>query len=307
MITGRPASTLCSVTSRRGRLYAAIARLSAHLPAVRGRTRAFLLLYRALRLERQHVIVRARLTQPVAYEATLDLHAWAQRVAFLTGGYEPETTRFLMRLRNGGGYLLDVGANVGLIAIPFARATGAPVVAVEAVPDNAAVLRANVEANALAGQITVLPIGLGDEAKTVDIQVEGDLGAGQGTGTANILPDGSSYDCVRQTLRIERLDDVDLPRGCSVIKIDTDGYDLKVLQGGRAFLERERPAIFGEFSAHCMAWHGQTLDDVIAFARELRYDVLSQRDRASFSADLVLIPAEARERFTLPPGFASLT
>jgi FkbM family methyltransferase len=295
------------VTSSRGRLYAAIARLSAHLPPFRGRTRVFLALYRALRLEQQHVIVRASLKQPVPYEATLDLHAWAQRVAYLTGGYEAKTTRFLMELRKGEGYLLDVGANVGLIAIPFARATGARVFAVEAVPDNAAVLRANVEANQLAGQITVLELGLGDEGKLVDIQIEGDLRAGEGTGTANILPDGSQYECVRQTLRIERLDDLELPRGCSVIKIDTDGYDLKVLQGGRAFLERERPAILGEFSAHCLAWHGQTLDDVIAFAKELRYDVLATSHRAAFVEDLLLIPVETRERFTLPPGFSSLT
>lgn len=287
-------------------LYAAVCRFSSRLPHFRGRTRIVLLLYKALRLEGQHFVVRAQLRHPVPYIATLDLHAWAQRVAFLTGEYEAGTTRLLMRLRNGDGYLLDVGANIGLIAVPFALATRATVVAIEAVPDNIAVLRANVDANDLADRITILPFGVGDEAKTVDIQVEGDLRAGEGTGTANILADGSTWECVRQTLTIRRLDDLDLPRGCSVIKIDTDGYDLKVLQGGRAFLRRERPVIYGEFSAHCMGWHGQTLDDVLVFARELGYAVLSENARAEFEQDLLLVPAEKLAGFTPPPGFAAL-
>lgn len=304
MITGRR-STLRGVGSFARSLYVAVCRFSSRLPHFRGRTRIVLLLYKLLRLDGQHFIVRAQLRHPVPYVATLDLHAWAQRVAFLTGEYEAGTTRLLMRLRDGHGYLLDVGANIGLIALPFARATGANVVAIEAVPDNVAVLRANVDANGLGDRITVLPFGVGDETKTVDIQVEGDLRAGEGTGTANILADGSTWECVRQTLTIRRLDDLDLPRGCSVIKIDTDGYDLKVLQGGRDFLQRERPVIYGEFSAHCMGWHGQTVDDVLAFAADLGYAVLSEKPRAAFEQDLLLVPSEKLGGFTPPPGFAS--
>lgn len=43
--------------SLRGRLYTAIARVSAHLPNVRGRTRIFLELYRILGLSKKHVVV----------------------------------------------------------------------------------------------------------------------------------------------------------------------------------------------------------------------------------------------------------
>lgn len=249
-----------------------------------------LLLYKLLRLNGRHVRVRARMRRPARFQMDLDLHAWLQRLAFVTGGYEAETVELLLDLhgRKNDGYLLDVGANVGFIAIPFALRANAPVVAVEAVPDNVAVLRRNIEANGLAASVTVVPFALGTAPGRVQIQVEGDLEAGAGTGTANILPDGSTYDCVWQEIEVTTLDLLHLPRGCTVIKLDTDGYDLKVLQGGVEFLARERPLVFGEFSAHCLAWHGQTIADVVAFARAQGYDVF----RFPRGEDLLWVPVE---------------
>lgn len=155
--------------------------------------------------------------RPSRFLVRLDVQSWLQRVAFLTGGYESKTTIFLMRLweaRNGSGYLLDVGANVGMITIPCAlqlqsRSTVRPVViAVEAVPDNVKALKLNVELNDLGHSVTVLGAALGDVEKIVDIQVEGNLSEGDGAGTANILPDGSGYECVRQKLAIHTIDNL---------------------------------------------------------------------------------------------------
>jgi FkbM family methyltransferase len=274
------------------RAFLAAGRFSAALPPFRGKARAVLALYKVLGLTGRHVRVQARMRRPARFEVELDLHAWLQRLAFVTGGYEAGTVELLLALHgNSDGYLLDVGANVGFIAIPFALRSKARVVAVEAVPDNVAVLRRNVAANSLDSAITIVPLALGTAPGRVQIQVEGDLHAGDGTGTANILPDGSTYDCVRQEIEVTTLDLLDLPPRCAVIKLDTDGYDLKVLQGGVQFLARERPLIFGEFSAHCLAWHGQTVADVVAFARAQRYDVY----RFDGAEDLLLVPVELRD------------
>lgn len=295
----------------RKQLFISAGRIAAALPSIRGKTRILLALYRLLRLDRERVRVRTRLRKPVSFDASLDLGAWAQRVAFLTGGYEADTVEFLLDLhqRDGrNGWLLDVGANVGLIAIPFAKASGVRVVAVEAVPDNVAALHENVRANALESSVSILSFALGASAGVAQIQVEGDLGPGEGTGTGSILPDGSTYDCVRQEIVVRTLEDVsELPPGCSIVKIDTDGHDLKVLQGGVRFLERERPVIFGEFSAHCLAWHEQSLRDVVAFARAVRYDVWLRvhpgwafqpyEPDIAYGQDLLLVPQERRDRF----------
>jgi FkbM family methyltransferase len=297
------------------RVFLASGRFAATLPHVRGKTRVLLALYKLLRLSGKHLVVDARLRRPVRFNAQLDLHAWLQRVAFLTGGYEEDTVEFLLELhtRDGrDGYLLDVGANIGLIAIPFAKGVPArkpSVIAVEAVPDNVAVLRRNLAINHLQEAVPVIPFGLGATGGSVQIQVEGDLRSGEGTGTANILPDGSTYDCVRQEIVIRTVDELadsgELPEGCSVIKIDTDGYDLKVLEGATRFLGRNRPIIFGEFSAHCLGWHGQSIADVVAFAtasgyavwqRELpswRFRVYTADNAAGFVQDLLLVPDES--------------
>lgn len=300
----------------RERVFVQVGRLSPILPSFRGRTRLFLLLYTALGLKKRHPRVRAHLRRPVSFWAELDLHSWLQRIAFLTGGYEDETGRFLLELLEQHpipGYLLDAGANVGLIAIPFAMANPKTnrVVAVEAVDDNVTALRRNIALNGLQELVTVLPVALGEESKTARIQVEGDLRAQEGSGTANILAADTTYQCVTQTIRVETLDALfasgQIPRGCSVVKIDTDGYDLKVLQGATRFLRENRPVIFGEFAAPCMAWHGQTVEDVQAFASAHRYEVWFRAtpgwrftismDLKHFVQDLLLVPSEHRASF----------
>ncbi|HEX8617632.1 MAG TPA: FkbM family methyltransferase, partial [Thermoanaerobaculia bacterium] len=264
-------------------------------------------------LEHRHYSVRARLQRPVRFDMLLDLHSWLQRLAFVDGGYEEDTVEFLLELRRmdgRGAALLDVGANIGIISIPFARKSSASVVAVEAVPDNVARLRTNIELNALDELVQVVPFALGATAGTVQIQVEGDLNPGEGSGTANILPDGSTYECVRQEIVVRTLDELvesgELRARCSVVKIDTDGYDLKVLQGATRFLQRDRPVIFGEFSAQCLAWHEQTVGHVVAFAREQRYETWYRMPRtwhftreapAAFDQDLLLVPAESATTF----------
>ena len=151
-----------------------------------------------------------------------------------------------------------------------------------------------------------MPVALGDCVKTIQIQVEGDLHAGEGSGTANILADDSTYECVRISLHLQTLDELigrnEIPATASVIKIDTDGYDLKVFEGGRSFLKTARPVIFGEFSAHCMNWHHQTVSDVVSFANELNYVVWSKSgkewrfsetiDHKNYVQDLLMVPIE---------------
>lgn len=295
-------------------------RVGARLPPVRGKTRLLLLVYRALGLAGRHVLVDAHLRRPVRFVARLDLHAWLQRVAFLTGGYEEDTVEFLLDLqRRGGrdGYLLDVGANIGLIGIPFAK-RAAPrrpsVVSVEAVPDNVAVLQRNITANELDELVTVVPYALGAVPSIEQMRVEGDLLGGEGTGTASILTTGTTFECVRQEIAIHTLDALaaagEIPDGCSVIKIDTDGYDLNVLLGGQQFLARNRPVIFGEFADYCLRWHDQTVADVASFAQAHGFAIWQRKmpswrftpwhPGAAFDQDLLLVP---NERI---PAFASL-
>ena len=70
----------------------------------------------------------------------LDGRGRTEAEAVWSGSYDEHTLAVLKTCLEAGDNLLDVGANVGLIAVPMARhlqATGGRVIAVEPVPANA--------------------------------------------------------------------------------------------------------------------------------------------------------------------------
>lgn len=291
--------------------YRAFARQWRKLPNLRGKVRIAMEIYKLLGLENHHIFETATIENPIQYKAILDLHSWLERLAFLMNGYESETVRFLARCYTDDGYFLDIGANIGLISLPFSnlvarRGDVAPdVFCIEAVQANLDRLRENVNLNRKEETITPIGKAVGERQKFVEIQVEGNLRDGAGTGTANILADGTDHPCERIPLEIttinKLMDSGELPQDCSLVKIDADGYDLKILEGATDLLATSRPVIFGEFMRHCLAWHGQTHEDVVAFVGQFDYRVFSKDesvwqflpwDKNPVESDLLIVPEE---------------
>ena len=297
-------------------VYRAYSRLWRHLPEFRGKCRIAKEFRRVLRLENHHLLESASLTKPIAYKATLDLHSQHEFFAYFTGGYEGETVDFLVKCYSGDGYFLDIGANIGLISIPFAlmvnRSLAQPkgfVFSIEAIKSNQERLQENIELNDLLDTVVPIKYGVGDCEKTVEIQIEGNLKDGGGTGTANILADNTTHPAERVLLHVTTIDRLietgKLSNNCALIKIDLDGYDLKAMQGASTLLSVSRPVIYGEFSAHCMNWHGQTHQDVEEYMETFDYLVF-YRDGSSWTfskvssrdGDLLIIPKERLAEFT---------
>lgn len=252
-----------------------------------------------------------KLTRPVAYNAYLDTHCAHELMAYLMSGYEEDTVLFLDKIFNPSGYFLDIGANIGLITLPFVVKRNAAnqqqntqVFCIEAIKSNAETLNKNIAKNQLENQIHTFNLGLGDKEKSVDINVEGNRKDGQGTGTANILSSDSDFACERIQLSITTIDklveDGKLPSNCSLIKIDTDGYDLFIMKGAEKLLKNAQPIIYGEFAEHCLNWHNQSITDVIDYMNSLDYTVLGksennwhfnhQIDPKTYIIDLLLVP-----------------
>lgn len=298
------------------------------LPRFRGKVRGGMALYGLLGLDRSSTLpsVEVRLRKPVRYDARLNLQCSHERMALLMNGYEPDCAAFLAQCYPGSGYMLDVGANIGLISLPFAKLIGAGpaqsrcdgerrslplVIAVEAFQDNFDTLVHNVRLNGLEGTVQTLHVAVGDADKEVALSMEGNRGAGEGTGTGNILPDLCAYECRRTALHVTTVDRLyasgGVPKGCCLVKLDTDGYDLNVLKGAVDFFAGERPVVFGEFMAACLAWHGQTIADVAAFATMIDYDLFLRAipqwrfmpwcPQAKFAQDALLVPKEQRGAF----------
>lgn len=159
--------------------------------------------------------------------------------------------RFLGPLIPHGAGCIDIGANHGRVAIELARA-GHRVMAFEPLAFNLWVLRS---ATRLSRRVRVAPTALGDHdgQATIFVPLREDNRPTHGAAFVagdddEALRHTPGSRLVRQTIRIRRLDDVDLSwlGGVGFIKIDVEGHEVAVLRGARRVLGEHRPTILME-------------------------------------------------------------
>lgn len=158
-----------------------------------------------------------------------------------SGTWAPELLRLLREdLLGNGGTLLDIGANIGLVAIPVTEDSSVRTLAFEPDPRNAELLRRNVALHALENQISVQESALWSSSGEMILQRDR-----QNHGDQRLVhtpTDG--FPSVRVPLaRLDALiepEDLEAP---VVAKIDTQGAEVDVLQGAGALLRRIDAAI----------------------------------------------------------------
>jgi FkbM family methyltransferase len=155
--------------------------------------------------------------------------------------------------------MVDVGANVGLASMPVA-AMGRGVVAFEPVPSNLRAYMLSVCVNGFADRVTLVGAAVGASSGVVDIFVPrgraDNTALGKDVSTANV---GGEADSIRvpvvtldTTLRPEDV------RRIWLLKIDVQGYELRVLEGARAVLGALPPSawVVAEHDPKLMAASG---------------------------------------------------
>ena len=215
-------------------VYVAMAERLRRLPNFKGKVRFLLAFAKFLGINDDHTFVEATLHRPVPYQIGLDLFCKHELMAYLMDGYEVKTVELLRKLWHPGDILLDIGANIGLVGIPFTleccaelSENSAPLppitYCIEAAKANYTSLRKNIILNSLEHQIVLLHYALGDAPRQVEIQLEKDQLVDEGTGTANIIPTNQNWNCRTSTLALTTIDiliEQDLlPKSCSLIKI----------------------------------------------------------------------------------------
>lgn len=138
-------------------------------------------------------------------------------------------------------HLIDVGANIGTIAIPAVRrGLFETATAIEPHPDNLRLLRTNIALNAVDERVVVLNYAVGKESgKQVFLhEVEGD------SSTHSIGADGIAV----QTMR---LDDLNFPSR-SLLWMDIEGYEGHALAGAGSLLASGIPFV-SEFHPEFLA------------------------------------------------------
>lgn len=184
--------------------------------------------------------------------------------------YEPGVRAALLAELKPGFVAYDIGANIGLWTLLMSRlvSPGGSVVAFEPVPTPAARLRDNLSLSR-AQSVTVEEVALGCTSGTARIFVPG----GGDFGAASLAPESESDWPV--DVALIRLDDYWAESGAPMVdfvKIDAEGSEPRILEGGRTFFARCRPVVHCEVSLAKLAPLGQRASDIHGFFAELGYE-----------------------------------
>ena len=196
-----------------------------------------------------------------------------QKVHLSGAFYEREELDIIARHFTAGMFV-DVGANVGNHAIyVLTHLDATKAVVFEPNPDAVAILEVNVALNSLTDKVTIHQVGLADQAGRVSISVPRyNLGEGTLTRDSN----GELEIAVGDEILAGEVE-------ISFIKIDTEGFEMSVLEGLRETLAKHRPAIFVEVSDANEA-------SFLHFCESTGYEVVENFRRYRFNTNYLIKP-----------------
>lgn len=185
--------------------------------------------------------------------------------------YEPDVWAALMAEVRAGDVFVDVGAFVGLYAIAVAKrlSNGGEVVAFEPDPNNYAILEKHIRLNGIGSNATAVQCAVG----SMDGSVAFDAGRGLESKVSTAPATGDGV-----TVRMSTLDSVFADRKVDILKVDVEGAELQVLQGGERLLKDDlrRPRVlFIEVHPYAWADNDTTSDLLLTFLGECGYSVFS--------------------------------
>jgi len=207
----------------------------------------------------------------------LDLAQGIDFAIFLQGGFEPSTIRSYKNHVGRGSVVLDIGANIGAHTLPLASLVGdtGKVIAFEPTDYAFTKLMKNLELN--------------PELSVRTIPVQAMLAANPGQAKPDSIP--SSWSLEREAHRdvhpvhvgtfqalkraiVLKLDDwyqLNPLERLDFVKIDVDGYEIDVLEGGVNLFSIHSPVIMMEFAPYLFEERGRSFSELLQMLKDLDY------------------------------------
>lgn len=139
------------------------------------------------------------------------------------GLHELPEMAFVLHVLRETDLFVDVGANIGSYSVLAGGAVGARVIAVEPVPETAKALAQNVALNGISDRCRVRQVGIAKR--------NGQLRFTSSLDTVNHVVEGDERGGVIE-VPVLTLDDMLQGEVPTLMKIDVEGYELAVLEGG---------------------------------------------------------------------------
>ncbi|HWQ92135.1 MAG TPA: FkbM family methyltransferase [Clostridia bacterium] len=164
--------------------------------------------------------------------------------------YERRLLEYVGLMIDTPAVFIDIGANIGNHSIFFAKVLGGKVVCVEPNPAAADLLEKNIFSNNVGHQVHIARVAATDKKCSLQL-LPGPLSNLGTTRVTDQISQGS-----KMIVPGECVDDIvsSIAFACagniSLIKIDVEGSEERVLQGARKTIDRHRPMIIVEPGSH---------------------------------------------------------
>jgi len=206
----------------------------------------------------------------------------------------------IARMINPGDWVVDVGANIGLMTAEMCNLVGSHgcVWAIEPIPCNVLRLEQLRDANSL-GQLQIFQGALSNATGSASIH----LPRGGESGWASFT---KSWD-MAGTLEVQtwRLDDlvniVQPARKLALLKLDVEGFEPQVLEGAQQTLLSLQPPVLCEFNDVLLRDAGSSSGQLLDAFADLGYQPVPRRVKVQAAPyrrvrDILLMPVEEQTR-----------
>lgn len=191
-------------------------------------------------------------------------------------GFCQPAVRVMQSLLRSGDAVIDAGANIGLYTLPAATRVGPEgcVIACEPSPTTMSILRENVDHNKL-DWVQLRETALAEAPGRLPIHV---LEPGSGSTSFAPADTGAGIDL---EVEVTTLDEIaaSISRHISLVKVDVEGAELRVLRGAVHLLEGPRPDFIIELEPDHLERQGCSVPEVQAVFDDAAYLGYSIGDR----------------------------
>jgi len=154
--------------------------------------------------------------------------------------------------------VIDVGANIGDSVFIIKDVADVPILCIEGNAKFLGLLKLNTQQ---LNQVYTADCFVGEESFKVE--------AISGLGTAHLKQSSSGGVEVKTMESV--LSDNPTFKNAKLLKIDTDGFDNKIIRGSKSFLLESKAAIFFEYDPYFLTIQGENGDDIFDFLVSLNY------------------------------------
>jgi len=189
-------------------------------------------------------------------------------------GFDDPSYHTLFSLCSQTSRVLDIGANIGWTALCLAGiASEGRVIGFEPDPVNFDRCQSNVERNDLKN-IQVYSLALGDHPGSVPMEVRTPSNRGGNRIAPGVTTAGKMVEVMRldDFLSTHPLDRVDL------IKMDVEGFEVRVLRGAEKTLRLFKPTLFIEVDDNNLRDQGDSASLLVRFLEQLGYANILQAE-----------------------------